>query len=242
MLIETRLRILISSESRWKLLILRKKWMWAKCFSWTWKILLRISSIMSIWIPLCPHTYVFSLPFSQISRPSSHWLPHPIPAPNSLTYRNTPEWFPQWAGLSIMLNCLGWSCGLTSSKAIWFWDKLRSREHSPDLQDLWLNKAVSLMRKEEIKRVLAFFCFFLFWQKSSWTRECPKAKPLTLRYINKTAYWFRLCRQHSRLKLLLSFQEISAPRAPNFTPRHTSSLQGSHRMKCSPCISFSVVY
>lgn len=161
MLIETRLWILISSESRWKLLILRKKWMRAKCFSWTWKILLRIGYIISIWIPLCPHTYVFSLSFSQIPHPSSHWLPHPIPTPNSMTYRNTQGWFPQWAGLSIMLNCLGWSCGLTLSKAIWFWDKLRSREHSPDLQDLWLNKAVSLMRKEEIKRVLAFFvCFF----------------------------------------------------------------------------------
>lgn len=35
--------ILISSKSRWKFLILRKKWMWAKCFSWTRKILLRIS-------------------------------------------------------------------------------------------------------------------------------------------------------------------------------------------------------
>lgn len=130
--------------------------MWTKYFSWTWKILLRISYILSMCIVLCPHAHLFSFPLPQAPHPSLHWLTYALPTPSCVTCRNTQGWFLWWEELLITLNCLGWSCGLTLSKAIWFWDKLRNREHSPEPQDLWLTKAVSLMRKEETKGVLAF--------------------------------------------------------------------------------------
>lgn len=106
--------------------------------------------------PTLPPHPTISFPLAQILHPSLHWLPWPGPTPSCMTYRNTQGLFPQWAGLLIMLNCLGWSCGLTLSKAIWCWDKTGEKRHSQDLQDLWLTEAVSLMRKEEIKGVLAF--------------------------------------------------------------------------------------
>lgn len=152
MLIETRLWVLISSKSRWKFLILRKKWLWAKCFSWTWKILLRISYILSVWIsPLPLHPLVFFPSFSDTAS-----LPALTALPCSHSQLYDLQELPWWAGLLKMLNCLGWSCGLTLSKAIWCWDKIGEKRHSQDLQDLRLTKAVSLMRKGEIKGVLAF--------------------------------------------------------------------------------------
>lgn len=119
---------------------------------------------------LNPHIHRFSFPLSRFLHPSLHWLPCPIPTPSCMTCRNTRGLSPLWAGLLIIVNCLGWSCGLTLSKAIWCWDKTGEKRHSQDLQDLWLTKAVSLMRKEEIKGVLAF------WQKPQLNTGMPRGK------------------------------------------------------------------
>lgn len=106
--------------------------------------------------PLSPHIHKYSFPLSQGLHPALYCLPCPISTPSCQTCRDTLGLFPQWPGLLIILNCLGWTCDLTLSKAIWCWDKTGEKRHSQNLQDLWLTKAVNLMRKEEIKRVLAF--------------------------------------------------------------------------------------
>lgn len=106
--------------------------------------------------PLGPHIYKYSFPVSQGLHPSLYCLPCPTSTPSYQTCRDTRGLFPPWHGLLIILNCLGWTCDLTLSKAIWCWEKTGEKRHSQNLQDLWLTKAVSLMRKEEIKGVLAF--------------------------------------------------------------------------------------
>lgn len=173
MLIETRLWILISSKSRWKFFILRKKWMWAVFFLDLENITQDVDAATSCLFenPLGPHAHLFLSPVAQGPQPSLPQLPSPLPTPSQMTHRNIQGLLPQWAGFLIMINCLCWSYGLTLSKAIWCWDKTGMRREQQRSARFEANQSCEF---NEVRRDLG--SSGSFGKTPSWTQECPEAK------------------------------------------------------------------
>lgn len=98
-----------------------------------------------------------------------------------------------------MLGHLGWSCDLTLSKVIQFWEK--SEEWEQTRQDHKIYDQLKLLSGEGRgdEGNIGFFGGGGGGKTPVEHRNSQRQKQLNLQYINTTAHWFWLCCQHSRL-------------------------------------------